>query len=98
MKKIKLIKYDEFYLYATDDCVSVKGSAAEIQTMLTGVVASMKQQGMSEEDIMLAVNTGLKGKEYLIAEVEKLFRKNFKDFFKTEEEQSKKTTKKEGKK
>lgn len=106
MKKIKLIKYDKCYLYATDECMGLQGYTEELQALLSAIVSNMKEQGLSEEEIMMAVNVGLKGKDYLLSELEKIMKKTFDKMCEiTKEEEKpkkkptpKKTTKKEGKK
>lgn len=97
MKKLKLIKYDESFMYVTDVDGEMYGTLPELQTMLEIIIEGMKKKGISDGDIMVAVNCGLKGEEWVLEQLEKRMREAFKILFE-EEKPKKKATKKEGKK
>jgi len=52
MKKIKMIKYDECYLYTTDECMEFNATPIQIGSMLSAMIHSLVGRGYVTKDII----------------------------------------------
>lgn len=107
MKKFKMIKYDECYLYATDECMEFNADEAQLGAMLSAIVNSLMKKGtLTKEEIFYAIELGLSTDSELEERVTETISNVLDGVSKAMKEkkqpkkkaQPKKTTKKEGNK
>jgi hypothetical protein len=106
MKKIKMIKYDECYLYATNEGMEFNADKVQLGAMLSATVNSLIKKGiLTKEEITYAVELGLSTESELeertteaISNLLNSVAEAIKEEKPKKKAQPKKTTKKEGNK
>lgn len=101
MKKIKMIKYDECYLYTTDECMEFNATPLQIGSMLSAMIHSLIKKGiLTKEEITYAVELGLSTNSELEERTTEAISNLLNSVAEAikEEKPKKKTTKKEGNK
>ena len=101
MKKFKMIKYDERYLYATDECMEYNATKEKLMSMLSAMFRGLIKKGsLTKEEMNLIIELASLEEDELDKRVTEAISNLFEGVSKAlkEEKPKKKTTKKEGNK
>ena len=101
MKKIKMIKYDECYLYATDECMEFNATADQLRAMLSATIHNLIKKGrLTKEEVSHDVELALLDDDKLEEKITEAISNLLSDVSNAikDEKPKKKQTKKEGKK